>query len=139
MANWIRANVPVGSSIETQLQERYLPHVSDSYRYAVVGNSFDPITYDIVPADLTSERLAERNPDYILVVENIGVTGDPSRAARPEVKEYYEQLLSGAYGYQVVARFETGNFLPFRQLTAGTLPDCIFLARSSLVKPDSRN
>ncbi len=129
MARWIRANVPNGSSIETQVQQRYLPHIGDAYRVNVVGNAFDAVTYDSVPEDLTPARLAERDPDYVLVLENLGVTGDPARTIRPDVIDFYTRLLNGELGYQVIVRFETGNYLPFRQLTAGTLPTSILLAR----------
>ena len=130
MARWIRANVPSGSSIETQVQQRYLPHLGDAYRVYVVGNAFDAVTYDSIPEDLTPARLAERDPDYVLVLENLGVTGDPARTINSGVIDFYTRLLNGDLGYQVAARFETGNYLPFRQLTAGTLPTCILLART---------
>ena len=133
MANWIRANVPTGSSIETSVQQRYLPHLGIRYRVSVVGNSFDGITHDTLPEDLTAARLTERKPDYVLVIENIGLTGDPGRVGRPQVSAYFKQLLNGVLGYTSLVTFETGNYLPFRQLTAGTLPKCTLLIRSDLL------
>lgn len=131
LEEWVRRNVPPGATIETQIQQRYLPRLADTYRLAVVGNSMNVITYDVIPAELTAEALRQRNPDYILVLKDIGITGDPERIRHPAVRDYYDKLLTGKLGYHVAVRFATPTLLSYRQITAGTQPTAILLARAA--------
>lgn len=130
MEAWIRRNVAPGAIIESQIQQRYLPRLADVYRLVVAGNSMNVITYDVLPTELTPEALRARNPDYVLVLKGIGITGDPDRMQRPQLQRYYAELLTGALGYRVLAQFDTPSFLPYRQVTAGTQPTAILLARA---------
>jgi 4-amino-4-deoxy-L-arabinose transferase-like glycosyltransferase len=131
LERWVRENVPAGTTIESSTQARYLPRLADRYRYSVVGNSFDPISYALLANDLTRERLEERQPPYILVLSDVGLSGDPNRVSEPELRAYYDALLGGRLGYAEVARFETPTWLPYRQLTVGTQPTAILLKRNS--------
>jgi hypothetical protein len=133
MEQWVRANIPRGSAIESQVQLRYLPAISDQYTINVVGNSYDVITYDVIPSQLTPGALATRNPAYILVMLGLGVTGDPAQVTHPTARDYFDALLCERLGYLVLARFTTPTLLPYRQVTAGTLPTSILLARRDLV------
>jgi 4-amino-4-deoxy-L-arabinose transferase-like glycosyltransferase len=133
MEDWIRANVAEGRTIESPVRKRLLPRVADAYDVRVVGNSGDSITGLAVPEELTATALAKRSPDYILVLEGLGVTGDPAGWEQPVLLAYYEALLAGDLGYRIVADFETPHFLPFRQIP-GTRPRSILLARDDLSK-----
>lgn len=130
LERWVRANVPAGTTIESSTQARYLPRLSDRYRYSVVGNSFDPVSYALLANELTLERLEARSPPYILVLSDVGLSGDPGRVTEPELREYYGALIGGRSGYAEVARFETPTWLPYRQLTVGTQPTAILLKRN---------
>jgi len=129
MADWIHSNVERGSVIESQVRERMLPHISSDYQVAVAGNSGDSITMLVVQEDLTSTALAARNPDYVLILADLGVTGDPAGWDTPSLVTYYQNLVDGRFGYEKVAEFETPHFIPFRQIP-GTRPTSILLARS---------
>ncbi|MDJ0711384.1 MAG: glycosyltransferase family 39 protein [Woeseiaceae bacterium] len=131
MEDWIRDNLEPGSRIETQVQHRYLPHLVDDYAIDLVGNALDVITYDTIASELKPEALARRNPPYILVLENLGVTGDPARQ-RPAGRRYFDKLLDGELGYDVLARFETPSLLDYRQVTAGTRPTSVLLGRAAV-------
>ncbi len=131
MERWIRAHVPAGATIESSTQARYLPRLADRYRYSIVGNSFSATRYALVGSELTSSALRARAPDYVLVLEDSWLSGDPTRVYEPRVRAYYEALLAGDAGYQTVARFATPTWLPWRQITAGTQPTCILLRRRS--------
>jgi hypothetical protein len=133
MEDWIRGNVAEGRTIESPVRKRLLPHIADAYDVRVIGNSGDSITGLAVPEELTATALAERNPDYILFLEGLGVTGDPDGWQQPDLATYYETLLAGDLGYRIVADFETPHFLPFRQIP-GTRPRSILLARDDLAK-----
>ena len=128
MAEWVRKNIEPGSRIETQVQTRYLPHLSDQYKIDVVGNSLDVITYDVIASELSEQALKRRDPDYILVLQGLGITGDPARMSAPE-RDYFDALLNEKLGYRVLAKFETPSFLSYKQITAGTQPTSYFLAR----------
>lgn len=128
---WIRANVPAGARIESQIQQRYLPRLADSYRLEIVGNSMDIVTYDVVSADLTADALRQRAPDYVLVLHGVGVTGDPTTMRGEAPGEYFAALLGGELGYRIVADFETPSLLPYKQVTSGTHPRSILLARET--------
>jgi hypothetical protein len=130
MERWVRANVPPGSTIESSTQARYLPRLADRYRYSIVGNSFDAVSYRLIAGDLTLEQLEKRRPPYILVLADVGLSGDPGRVDEPELRRYYEALLDGRSGYTEVARFATPTSLPFRQLEVGTEPTTILLKRT---------
>lgn len=130
LERWVRDHVPAGTTIESSTQARYLPRLSDRYRYSVVGNSFDAVSYALLANELTLERLAARSPPYILVLSDVGLSGDPGRVTEPELLEYYGALLGGRSGYTAVARFETPTWLPYRQLTVGTQPTAILLKRN---------
>jgi len=129
MADWIHTNVDRGSTIESQVRERMLPHISAGYDVSVAGNSFNTITMSEIEEDLTPAALASRNPDYILIMEGLGVTGDPEGWATPSLQSYYQDLAGGRLGYKKVAEFKTPHFIPFRQIP-GTRPRSILLARS---------
>ena len=131
MERWVRASVPAGATIESSTQARYLPRLSDRYRYAIVGNSFSATRYNLLGTDLTPAALRQRAPDYVLVLSDSWLSGDPTRVEEPNVRAYYAALLAGAAGYEVVARFETPSWLPYRQITAGTQPTCVLLRRTS--------
>lgn len=128
MANWIDENVPHGSHIESQVRQRMLPQLTGNYQISVAGNSGDPITMLEVPEELTPQALASRNPDYILFLEGLGVTGDPAGWETESMRDYYQGLISGEFGYEIVARFPTPYLIDFRQIP-GTRPNSILLAR----------
>lgn len=130
LERWVRDNVPTGTIIESSTQARYLPRLSDRYRYSVVGNSFDAVSYALLANELTLERLEARSPPYILVLSDVGLSGDPGRVTEPALREYYGALLGGRSGYSEVSRFETPTWLPYRQLTVGTQPTSILLKRN---------
>lgn len=129
MEQWVRAHVPAGATIESSTQVRYLPRLADSYRYAIVGNSFSAISYGLVGDELTPERLRARRPDYVLILADTGLSGDPHRLVEPALRAYYDALLGGELGYAVVASFGTPTWLPYRQLTVGTQPTTVLLER----------
>jgi 4-amino-4-deoxy-L-arabinose transferase-like glycosyltransferase len=131
MADWVRTHVPPGAVIESATQARYLPRLADRYRYAIVGNSFDAIDYSLRAQELTTTALAARDPDYVMVLANSGLSGDPARLRPIEpAYRYFADLLEGRAGYAVVAEFATPTHLPFRQLTVGTQPTTILLRRN---------
>lgn len=129
MESWLQEHIAPGSTIETQVQHRYLPRISDRYHVTLVGNTLDPIKYDVRTADLTPEALARRDPSYILVMKGLGVTGDPETMHQAELRSYFSDLLGGKLGYRVIAQFETPTLLSYRQVTAGTQPTTILLER----------
>jgi hypothetical protein len=129
MADWIYANVDRGAAIESHVRERMLPNISANYDVSVVGNSFDSITMSLVEEDLAPAALASRNPDYILIMEGLGVTGDPAGWDTPSLRSYYHALVGGQLNYRIVAEFTTPHFIPFRQIP-GTRPRSILLERS---------
>lgn len=129
MANWIRSNVAPGAVIEAQVRQRMLPYISTDYEVRVAGNSGDAITMQAIESELTETALVTRNPDYILILQGLGVTGDPTGWDTPGLRAYYRGLSDGSFGYKQVARFDTPHFLPFRQIP-GTRPTSILLARS---------
>lgn len=131
MEQWVRQNVPPGATIESSTQARYLPRLSDAYRYSIVGNSFSATRYNLLSTDLTLEALRVRAPDYVLVLSDSWLSGDPTRVEEPQIRAYYDALLAGQASYDVVARFETPSWLPYRQITAGTQPTSILLRRRS--------
>ena len=131
MEHWVRAHVPAGATIESSTQARYLPRLADRYRYVIVGNSFSATRYNLVDTDLTPAALRARAPDYVLVLADSWLSGDPERIEEPHIRAYYDALLTGGAGYVVAARFETPSWLPYRQITAGTQPTCILLRRKS--------
>jgi hypothetical protein len=134
MATWIYENVPKGSTIEAHVRERMLPHISADYRVAVTGNSENSITMAEVLDELTPTSLAARDPDYVLIVRDLGVTGDPAGWEQTELVSYYRKLIDGDLGYEIVASFDTPNFVPFRQIP-GTGPNVILLERSEGLEP----
>lgn len=129
MEAWIKDNIPTGTIIETYTQPRYLPRIADEYEYRLIANNRDAIDYELQFADITIEKLQQRNPEYILVLNNVGVTGDPAAQDHPLAQQYYRELLQGNYGYETVAHFNTPSFLPYKQITAGTEPDSILLRK----------
>lgn len=131
MERWVRENVPAGATIESSTQARYLPRLSDRYRYSIVGNSFSATRYNLLGNELTPAALRTRAPDYVLVLADSWLSGDPTRVSEPQIREYYAALLAGEAGYEVVARFATPTWLPYRQITAGTQPTSILLRRRS--------
>jgi 4-amino-4-deoxy-L-arabinose transferase-like glycosyltransferase len=131
MEQWVRASVPAGATIESSTQARYLPRLADRYRYAIVGNAFSATSYNLLGSELTLEALRARAPEYVLVLADSWLSGDPARVEEPGIRAYYDALLNGAAGYDVAARFETPTWLPYRQITAGTQPTCILLRRRS--------
>jgi len=131
MDRWVRATVPAGATIESSTQARYLPRLSDTYRYAIVGNSFSATRYNLLGTNLTLEALRARAPEYVLVLSESWLSGDPTRVEEPQIRAYYDALLKGEAGYAVVARFETPTWLPYRQITAGTQPTSVLLRRRS--------
>ena len=131
MERWVRANVPERAVIESQTQPRYLPRLSDRYQYVTVANSFDAMSYDLLAGELTAAALHERSPDYVLILQSSGLSGDPERSNDPRLNDYFHGLMAGRMGYTAVARFKTPSYLPFRQITAGTQPTTILLRRNS--------
>jgi hypothetical protein len=131
MEQWVRASVPAGATIESATQARYLPRLADRYRYTIVGNAFSAKSYNLLGSDLTLEALRTRAPEYVLVLADSWLSGDPGRVEEAAIRAYYDALLNGAAGYDVAARFETPTWLPYRQITAGTQPTCILLRRRS--------
>lgn len=131
MEAWIRANVPTGTSIESSTQARYLPRLADAYRYSIVGNSFSAVSYALVGDELSAERLNARRPEYIMVLADSGLSGDPRRLEEPRLRAYYDALLGGEIGYSVVATIVTPTWLPYRQLTVGTQPTTVLLRRTA--------
>jgi 4-amino-4-deoxy-L-arabinose transferase-like glycosyltransferase len=129
MERWVRANVAEGSIIESQTQPRYLPRISDRFSYATVANSFNAVSYDLLGGELTASALKSRSPEYVMILTSSGLSGDPLRTTEPRLQQYFRDLMSGALGYDVVARFETPTYLPFRQITAGTQPTTTLLRR----------
>ena len=128
MEAWIRENVPRGAIIESQVRERMLPYLSSDYDVRVAGNSENTITMAEVGDELTAGALAARNPDYVLVLRDLGVTGDPAGWDDPSLVRYFEMLMDGQLGYRTVAEFRTPSALPFRQIP-GTSPTSILLQR----------
>jgi len=128
MEAWVRNNVEPGSKIETQIQTRYLPHLSDQYDIDLVGNSLNVFTYDVISSELSAQALEQRNPEYILILKGLGVTGDPARMSGPAA-DYFDALINEELGYELLAQFETPSFLRYKQVTAGTRPTSYFLAR----------
>ena len=128
MEQFVTEHLPPGSRIETYVRQRMAPRVQPAVVLDVVGNSGDSITMDTVDADLTATALAQRAPQYILLLEGLGVTGDPIGWQAPALREYHEKLLSGELGYRELIRIETPHFLPFRQVP-GTRPTSVLLER----------
>jgi 4-amino-4-deoxy-L-arabinose transferase-like glycosyltransferase len=129
MERWVRANVAERSTIESQTQPRYLPRLGDRFNYATVGNSFDAVSYELLGGELTPAGLQSRSPPYVMILMASGLSGDPQRTDEPRLRQYFSALVDGSLGYDVVARFQTPNYLPFRQITAGTQPTTILLRR----------
>jgi hypothetical protein len=132
MARWIENNVIPGSTIETYVRQRLLPHVSEDHQIVVVGNSSGAFNRLEVPEELTARGLADRQPDYVLVLRDIGVTGDPDEWVGDSLQRYYSELVGGKLGYHVVAEIRTPRLFPFRQIP-GTGPTALMLARSTNV------
>ena len=128
MGDWISGNVPEGSVIESQVRQRMLPHIPEGITVSVAGNSGDPITMLSIPEELTPAALASRDPDYVLILEGLGVTGDPAVWTEPSMRAYYAALLDGSLDYVPVATFATPHFLPFGQIP-GTRPTSILLKK----------
>jgi hypothetical protein len=128
--SWIKENIPSGSRIESNVIEKFLPHISEYYSISVKG--VDELNR-FVADDLSSDSLKHRNPDFIIIVRGLGVTGDPDKIDDPKYVTYFNQLLNGEFGYEVVAKFETPHFLWFRQVVA-TRPDCIILGKKSALE-----
>jgi hypothetical protein len=137
MEDWVRENVPPGATIESYTQARYLPRLADRYRYSIVANSFDAQAYELQTAALSTQALADRSPDYVLVLRDSWLSGDPGRidaaqsTSARQARRYFDDLLAGRAGYRVVAKFETPTWLPYRQVTSGTQPTSILLARAA--------
>ena len=134
IAAWIKQNIPHGATIETQVDEMYLPHLISDYNIQVVGNSDTTIGADVSPDLLNSSALNKRQPPYILILKGLGVTGDPDTTEdSPELRNYYTSLINGKLGYHVVAHFKTPHIVPYRQIP-GTRPESILLARNDLLR-----
>ncbi len=133
MEAWVRANVPAGKPIESATQARYLPRLADRHSYVIVGNSFDAVDYSLRADELTIAALTKRSPEYVMVLADVGLSGDPQRLDPHEPHfQYFADLLAGRAGYEVIARFETPSLVRFRQLTVGTQPTTILLRRKLL-------
>lgn len=131
MENWIHAHVTPGARIESQVQVRYLPRVSDRVSYEIVGNRYDPVDYALGNTAFDAGSLRQRGPDYILILEDVWLTGDPTRQSDPRIVDYFEKLQAGELGYSTAAAFETPSLVPFRQVTAGVRPRTILLMRDA--------
>jgi len=118
MENWMRTHVPRGVRVESQIQVRYLPRLADWVTYEIVGNRYDAIDYALEAAAFDAASLRQRDPDYILMLENSRLTGDPTQQTDPRIIDYFLKLKAGMLGYREVAAFDTPNFLPFPQVTA---------------------
>jgi hypothetical protein len=130
IANWVKQNIPAGATIETQVDQTYLPHLIADYDIQVVGNADTEISAEVDPKLLNAEALSKRRPPYILILKGLGITGDPDTTKDiPALQNYYEALLAGKLGYQVVARFSTPHIIPYRQIP-GTRPESILLVRN---------
>lgn len=132
MADWIASNVAPGATIESQVRRRFLPHLTQDYDIRIEGNSGDSITMLTIEDKLTESALDSRQPDYILILEDLGITGDPKGWSSPGLTTYYSGLMSGKFGYEVVARFGTPSFVPYQQIP-GTRPTSIMLKRINSV------
>lgn len=128
MERWVRAHVPAGATIESQAQPRYLPRLLDAYTYTTPGHTFSAVSYAPELRALTPQALQQRNPEYVMVLADSGLSGDPTRA-NGAAREYFAALLDHRAGYTRVAQFATPTRLPFRQITAGTQPTTILLRR----------
>ena len=124
---WIEENIPIGTKIESNVLEKFLPHISDSYDISVEG--VNELNKE-VPEEFNSRTLQERNPQYIIVVKGIGVSGDPDTIEDPAVEQYFKELISGNLDYTVLVSFKTPNFLSFRQIVA-TNPTCTILGKKN--------
>jgi hypothetical protein len=137
MEAWVRAHVAPGATIESYTQARYLPRLANQYRYSIVANSFDAQAYELQTDALTTQALRNRSPDYVLVLQDSWLSGDPGRIdigrapGSSQARRYFDDLLAGRAGYNVVAKFETPTWLPYRQITSGTQPTSILLARAT--------
>jgi hypothetical protein len=137
MEHWVREHVAPGATIEAYTQARYLPRLADTYRYSIVANSFDAQAYELQADALTAQALRQRSPDYVMVLQDSWLSGDPGRidAGRvpgpAQARRYFDDLLAGRAGYDVVAKFETPTWLPYRQITSGTQPTSVLLARAA--------
>lgn len=124
---WIKENLPVGTKIESNVLEKFLPRVSDLYEISVKG--VDEYNKE-VPEELSSDALRERDPQYIIIVKGIGVSGDPNTMEDLGVEQYYRDLFNENLGYTILASFKTPNFLSFRQIVA-TNPTCTILGKKN--------
>ena len=127
-ASWIKKHIPRGASIESFTKLRYLPRITGEYNISVIGHTGG----FFMNSDAFNEKaLKSRDPQYILIQEGQGITGDPERFEDPVIIEYYKNLISGRMGYEIIAKFETPHFIPFRQIH-GTRPTCILLEKKSV-------
>lgn len=124
--SWIKDNIPVGSIIETNVKEKFLPHISDNYQMEVKGVELNKL----IPGELNQKSLKERNPEYILLITGLGVSGDPLSFKDKEIENYFTALIEGRFDYTLLAKFETPSFLSYRQIIA-TKPTCFILKKDN--------
>jgi len=122
---WIMANIPSGSTIESQVShERLLPHLSGAYLVYLKGQDEGGRP---IPADLSSEALRKRSPQYLLL-GSFGFSGDPENWQDDQSIKYRSDLIGGKLGYKQLAKFETPYFLGSR-LIVGTRPTFVLFGR----------
>ena len=127
---WFQQHAPRGATIESPIvRENLLPHLSGDYKVTLHGAG--EVTPDA--SALTGEALRARGSDYILLV-SLGMSADHDTWTDPTLVAYRDALLSGRFGYRVVATFDTPHLTPYRMLT-GTIPQVTILARDGLHAP----
>jgi hypothetical protein len=122
---WIKSNISEGSVIESNVKEKFLPHITDQYQVRVTAvNEYN----ELIPDQLNSDSLRLRNPDYLLVIKGLGVSGDPETIDDQKIKQYFQDLIDDKLEYSVIASFRTPNLFSFRQVVA-TGPSCFILKK----------
>jgi hypothetical protein len=123
---WIRSNIPAGSFIESNVLEKFLPHIFEKYQVRVTAvNEYN----ELMPDQLNFQSLKTRDPDYLFIIKGLGVSGDPDTIDDQEVKQYFQDLINNKLEYFVIASFKTPNLLSFRQIVA-TGPTCFILKKN---------
>jgi hypothetical protein len=121
--SWIRHNAPRGSGFKSYARfERVLPRVWDN-QHVVLTRAADP--------------LEDHSPDMVYIM--LAVPFDAVQAGNPEHGAYFDRLLSGQTGYQVVAEFDTPTWLPrsMVMLSNGLAPRITILQRKNGKSPAS--
>jgi hypothetical protein len=124
---FIRENIPAGTVIESHILEKFLPRISKDYSISVKGWNDKN---ELVPEELKENALSERNPDYIIVLKELGISGDPETESNHDVKNFYKSLFDGMLGYRVLKAFKTPHFISHPHIK-GTRPTVYIFSKSS--------